>query len=80
MRGLVQQMTFISPWSNERPEKRNSLGLDLKHTTKLIFEMERIMLFNLNQFKRMVHLLLRGLGTISQTLAPFSPHSQLVKS
>lgn len=39
---------------------RNSLGLDLKPTTKLIFELECIMLFNLNQFKRIVHHLLSG--------------------
>lgn len=74
MRGLVQQMTFISSWSNESLH-RNSLGLDLKPTTKLIFELECIMLFNLNQFKRIVHHLLLGgnnLPNHGTLLTPFS--------
>jgi len=61
---------------------RNSLGLDLKPTTKLIFELECFVLYNLNQFKRIAHLLSGGnnvpnSGTLQ---APKVPHSQLAKS
>lgn len=51
---------------------RNSLGLDLKPTTKLILELEYIALFNQNQFKGTVHKKHDHWheGMMSKTLAP----------